>query len=119
MPQSFGYQQPVMSAQPAPQMQAQQMMPAEFQLGNQQQGQQVPAKLCSQFYSPTPCSPNTPVSVRLLQDARSQKKDLRLSAVVVTIRNGSSYDPVFQPVPQEGVEGPYVATDEVTGSLKT
>merc|ERR1712217_1025299 len=107
-----------MSGQPAPQMQAQQMMPTEFQPGNQQQGQQVPAKLCSQFYSPTPCSPNTPVSVRLLQDARPQKKDLRLSAVVVTICNGSSYDPVFQTVPQEGVEGTYVATYEVTGSLK-
>merc|ERR1711953_1621797 len=96
MLQSSGYQLPVMSGQPVPQMQTQQMTPAGFQSGSQLQTQQMPMNLCSQFYSPTPCSANTPVSVRLLPDTRSEKKDLRLSAVVVTIRNGSSYDPVFQ-----------------------
>lgn len=40
-----------------------------------------------------------------------------LGAVVVTIRNGASYDDVFHRVPQQGVGGTYVATYEIAGSL--
>lgn len=44
--------------------------------------------------------------------------DLKLSAVVATIRQGNSYDPIFQKVPQEGVQGTYVMTYQITGSVK-
>jgi len=44
--------------------------------------------------------------------------DLKLSAVVATIRQGNSYDPIFQQVPQEGVQGTYVMTYQITGSVK-
>lgn len=44
--------------------------------------------------------------------------NLTLSAVVVTIRQGNSYDPMFQQVPQEGVQGTYVMTYQITGSVK-
>lgn len=44
--------------------------------------------------------------------------DLKLNAVIATIRQGSSYDPMFQQVPQEGVQGTYVMTYQITGSVK-
>jgi len=42
-----------------------------------------------------------------------------LSAVVVTLRGGQSYDPVFEKVRQEGVGGTSVATYVVSGSLRS
>merc|ERR1712070_456183 len=55
--------------------------------------------------------------VTCLKDKPSDP-DLKLNAVVATIREGSSYDPMFQKVPQEGVEGTYVMTYQITGSVK-
>lgn len=41
-----------------------------------------------------------------------------LAAVVVTLRNGVSYDEVFQHVPQRSVVGTYVAAYQVSGPVK-
>jgi len=46
-----------------------------------------------------------------------EEHSLELAAVVVTVCNGSSYDDVFRRVAQQGVEGTYVATYQVSGSL--
>lgn len=70
---------------------------------------------CSYAYSP---SSDTDFQIRQLPRSGSAKDSLKLSAVVVTMRNGNSYDPVFHEIPQEGVEGTYVATYEVVGRIK-
>lgn len=61
------------------------------------------------------------VGNRLVTDVRRLKSvpvGLALSSVVVTISNGASYDQLFQKVPQEGIEGTYVMTYQISGSLK-
>merc|ERR1719367_2760775 len=74
------------------------------------------AQWCSQYWNAG--RSNLPTSVRRLSGSSPSSGDLRLAAVVATVCNGSSYDPVFQKVPQEGVAGTYVATYGVGGSLK-
>lgn len=55
---------------------------------------------------------------RLRSSAESGRDDLKLSAVVVTVCYANSYDQLFQHVPQQGIEGTYVATYEVVGSVE-
>jgi len=59
-----------------------------------------------------------PPAVRHLKNSVNSTDGLKLSAVIVTICYQNSYDPLFQQVPQEGIEGTYVATYEVRESVE-
>jgi len=116
LPQSV-QQTPQCYYQVAPPSPLQQGTQIETQQQTVMPTQQMPAaQWCSQYWNAG--KSNAPTTVRLLPGCGSQGGDLRLAAVVATVCNGSSYDPVFQKVPQEGVAGTYVATYGVGGSLK-
>lgn len=111
VPLQMMVQMPSMPGQFCSYPQAQQTQ--QFQVPAQMSAVQMPMNLCSQAYSGR-CVER----IRRLHGQNPQDGNLKLSAVVVTLRAGHSYDPCFQEVPQEGTEGTFVATYEVTGSVK-
>lgn len=64
-----------------------------------------------------PLAVEPPLNIRRFPAGRAVQQNLELAAVVVTIRNGASYDPAFDSCPQHGPEGTYVATYCLSGPL--
>lgn len=103
-------QMPMTGCMGLPSWQMVQQVPSPPTYQQQQQMVQAPSGFCvayGQGATSVMCLKNKPAD-----------PDLKLNAVVATIRQGNSYDPMFQQVPQEGVQGTYVMTYQITGSVK-